>query len=813
MKNAEIISKLTLEQKAGFCSGKDNWHLRSVEEAGLPEIMMTDGPHGLRKQPEKGDIGGIGGSVPATCFLPACTTAASWDTAMLYRMGQALGEEAFQEKVSIVLGPGINIKRNPLCGRNFEYFSEDPYLAGKLAANFIKGVHSTGTGTCLKHFAANNQETRRQTIDSVVDERTLREIYLTAFEIAVKEAKPWAVMSSYNKLNGEYCSENKYLLNDVLRDEWGFDGAVMSDWGAVSNRVKGLKAGCNLEMPSSHGINDKKILQAIENGELTEAELDESIDKVIDLIIKSKSNLSKTHNYDKDKHHSLVRTMAANSMVLLKNENAVLPIKKGEKVAVIGEMAKKPRFQGAGSSFIEPTRLDNIFDIYKAEYGFEPKYERGYKTDTDVVDEELENAAVELAEKDKDRKILLFVGLTDIYESEAFDREHMRLPENQISLIEKVCQVNENVIIVLSCGSPVEMPFEKNVKAILCSYLGGQAGAGAILDILYGKTNPSGKLPETFPLKYDDVPSAKYFPEGPETVEYREGIYVGYRYYDTADIPVLYPFGYGLSYTTFEFSDLKLSSENIRDDDKLTITFKVKNTGETDGAEVCQLYIGANENKIYRPEKELRAFTKIFLKAGAEKTVTFTLGKREFSYYNIKTKSFEAETGRYTVYVGNSLVDLPLQKIVKVTNIEGIKPINYTLVAPDYFSANVADITTEEFQAVLGRKVPAKHKGDDFVPSLDMPLIDMTDYAGGRFLNRFAYKLAKKVAGGTETNRKMAAKMILSTPIRASVMMSSGALTLQMGKDIVKMGTGHFFSGFAKFLFHAVIRTKNANDD
>lgn len=813
MKNAEIISKLTLEQKAGFCSGKDNWHLRCVEEAGLSEIMMTDGPHGLRKQPEKGDIGGIGGSIPATCFLPACTTAASWDTAMLYRMGQALGEEALQEKVNIVLGPGVNIKRNPLCGRNFEYFSEDPYLSGKLAANFIKGVQSTGTGTCIKHFAANNQETRRQTIDSVVDERTLREIYLTAFEIAIKEAKPWAVMSAYNKLNGTYCSENKYLLNDILRDEWGFDGAVMSDWGAVSNRVKGLKAGCNLEMPSSHGINDKKILEAIEKGELTEAELDESIDKVINLIIKSKENLAKTHNYDKDKHHNLVRTMAANSMVLLKNEESILPLKNGDKVAIIGEMAKKPRFQGAGSSFIEPTKLDSVYDIYKSEYRFEPKYEQGYRSDIDEIDEELETSAVELAAKDKDRKILLFVGLTDLYESEAFDREHMRLPANQLSLIEKVCAVNENVIIILSCGSPVEMLFEKDVKAILCSYLGGQAGAGAILDILYGKTNPSGKLPETFPIKYEDVPSAKYFPEGPKTVEYREGIYVGYRYYDTADIPVLYPFGYGLSYTTFEFSDIKVSSENFRDDDKLTVTFKVKNTGETDGAEVCQLYIGANENKIFRPEKELRAFTKIYLKAGEEKSVSFTLGKREFSYYNVNTKSFEAETGRYTVYVGNSLVNLPLQKIVKITNIEGIKPINYTEATPHYFTADVNNITTDEFEALLGREVPSKEKGEDFVPSLDTPLIDMTDYAGGRFLNRFIYKLAKKVAGGTETNRKMAATMILSTPIRATAMMSGGALTLQMGKDIVKMGTGHFCSGFFKLLFHAVIRTKKANED
>lgn len=812
MQYEEIISKLTLEQKAGLCSGKDFWHLKSVEELGLPQIMMTDGPHGLRKQPEKGDRGGIDGSVPATCFLPACTTAASWDKAMLYRMGQALGEEALQENVSVVLGPGVNIKRNPLCGRNFEYFSEDPYLAGKLAANFIKGVQSTGTGTCIKHFAANNQETRRQTIDSVVDERTLREIYLTAFEIAIKEGKPWAVMNAYNKLNGTFCSENKYLLTDILRKDWRYTGAVMTDWGAENNRVLALKAGGNIEMPSSNGVNDQKIVDAVKNGELDEKVLDANVDRVIDLILKAKENLSKKHIYDKAKHHQLVRSMAANSAVLLKNENNILPLVKGDKIAVIGEMAKKPRFQGSGSSFIEPTKLDSAMQIFKDEYGFEPKYAQGYSCDTDVVNEELESAAVELAAKDKERKIIIFAGLTDMYESEAFDREHMRMPENQLNLIKKVCEVNDNVIVILHCGSPVEMPFASEVKAILCAYLGGQAGAGAIVDVLYGKENPSGKLPETFPISYEDVSSAKYFPEGPLTVEYRESIYVGYRYFDKAKKPVLFPFGFGLSYTDFEFSDLKLSSENIRDDDILKVSFKVKNIGERDGAEVCQLYVGSPEDgKVFRAQKELKEFTKLYLKAGEEKTVSFELNKRAFAYYNVNTKSFEVETGRYTVLIGNSSNNLPLSKVVKVTNIEGVKAPDYLSAAPSYYRADVNNISNSQFEAVLGRELPPKERAEDYVPDYNLALEDMTETAGGRFLNKFVAKTTRLVVGGTESNKKMSVSMILSSPIRATALMSGGAMTLQMARDLVKMGTGHFFKGLGGFIIHAVFRGKNAN--
>ena len=814
MQYDNILQKLTLEQKASLCSGKDFWHTKGVSEAGLPEIMMTDGPHGVRKLPS-GTDGGIEGSIPATCFLPACAGAASWDKAMLYRMGQALGKEALSEQVSVLLGPGVNIKRNPLCGRNFEYFSEDPYLAGKMGAALIKGIQSTGVGACVKHFATNNQETRRQTINSVVDERTLREIYLTPFEIALKEAKPWAVMNAYNKLNGVYCSENKYLLTDVLRRDWGYTGVVMTDWGAENDRVAGLKAGGNLEMPYSGGYNDEKIVAAVRSGALDEKTVDANVDRVVDFILKAKeNNLSVKGTYDKEKHHALAREMAANAFVLLKNEENILPILKGEKVAVIGEMAKKPRFQGAGSSFIEPTKLDSALEIYKNEYGFEPKYAAGYRCETDAVDEALESAAVEVAAKDKNRKILLFVGLTDIYESEAFDRAHMRLPANQLSLIEKVCAVNQNVIIILHTGSPVEMPFINHVKGVLCCYLGGQAGAGAVLDILYGKKSPSGKLPETFPLKYEDIPSSKYFPEGPVSVEYREGIYVGYRYFDTAEKPVLFPFGFGLSYTRFAFSDLKLSSENIRDDDTLTVSFKLKNVGDTDGAEVCQLYVGADTPKIFRAKKELKEFTKVYLKAGEEKEISFTLNKRAFAYYNVQQASFEVETGRYTVYVGNSLADLPLQKQLRVTNTTGIPSADYRESALCYYGAKIENgVTDDAFTALYGSALPPKERPAGEKPNINYALDDLTATLGGRVMRNAVVKVSSPFIKGNSANKKMSISMLTEQPLRSAVLMSNGMFTFQMAEDALLMGSGHFWKGLFRLISHSISKNKKAKKE
>lgn len=810
MKYEELVSKMTLEEKAGLCSGKDFWHLKGVERLGIPSIMMTDGPHGLRKQPGKGDHAGIGGSVPATCFLPACASAASWDKDMLYKMGKALGEEALQENVSVVLGPGVNMKRSPLCGRNFEYFSSDPFLAGKLAANFIRGVQSNGIGTSLKHFAGNNQETRRQTIDSVIDERALREIYLSAFEIAVKEGKPWTVMNAYNRLNGTFCSENEYLLNDVLRKDWKYDGVVITDWGAENDRVKGLKAGNNVEMPASGGINDARIVEAVKSGELDESVLDESVDKVLDLIMKAKSKLNSDYEYDKKAHHRLVREAAAESMVLLKNDDKILPLKKGDKFIVIGEMAKKPRFQGAGSSFISPTKLDDAMSVFKDEYGFEPKYAKGYDSESDKPDEKLIDEAVALAQSDTDRKVLIFAGLTDMYESEAFDREHMRIPENQLELIKRVTQVNKNVIILLHCGSPVEMPFIDDVRAVMCCYLVGQAGAGAIVDLIYGKNNPSGKLPETFPLSFDDVPCSRYFPAGPLKVEYRESVFVDYRYYDTAKKDVLFPFGFGLSYTDFEFSDISLSQSDIRGGESVKVTFKIKNTGKTDGAEVCQVYVGLRGGKIFRPEKELREFTKLFLKAGEEKEVTLELSPRAFEYFDVNTHKFEIENGEYNIYVGDCINNLPLKAALGVTSQNDVQTPDYRRSAPCYYKADIKNVSDEEFESILGRKIPPEKWDKEHKNDLNSCFIDMREHAGGRFVNKLIVTFGNAFVGGTKANKKMSVSMALSTPVRVSVMMSNGAMTLAMGRDIVRMCSGHFWSGFALLIHHSIFRTKKS---
>ena len=799
MKYENIISQMTLEEKAGMCSGRDFWRLKGVERLGIPSIMVTDGPHGLRKQPLGGDHVGLGGSVPATCFPPACLSASSWDKAMLYKLGETIAEEALQEKVSVVLGPGANMKRTPLCGRNFEYFSEDPFLAGKMAANFINGVQSKGVGTSLKHYAGNNQETRRQTVDSVIDERTLREIYLTAFEIAVREAQPWTVMNAYNRLNGTYCAENKYLLTDILRDTFGFEGLVVTDWGAENDRVLGIKAGNELEMPSSQGINDAKIVEAVKNGKLDEKVLDERVDIILDLIFKAKKTLdSGDYTYDVDAHHQLARKMAANSMVLLKNDDNILPLSEGSDFAVIGNMAKQPRYQGAGSSQIVPTKLDNAMDIFAAEYGKTPEFAQGYKSDTDETDKKLLAEAVELAKSGK--PILMFIGLTDLYESEAFDREHMKLPKNQLELIDEVLKVNDKVIILLHCGSPVELPFADKVKAILNCYLGGQAGAGASLDIIFGKVNPSGKLPETFPVRLADNPSFNYFPGGTKTVEYRESIYIGYRYYDTAKIPVRYPFGFGLSYTDFEFSNIKVSSENISEEDEVKVSFNVKNIGAMDGAEVCQIYVRPQSSTIFRPEKELKEFTKIMLKAGEEKTVTLSLNKRSFAYFNVNTMNYEVETGKFDILVGDSSNNLPLIKTIKVTSISGAKAPDYKAIAPDYYGANIRNISAAEYEKLLGRELGEADWGKDRVYDLNVTFEDMSGFAGGRFINgviKFAIKVAIK---GSAADKRMMSSMVLATPIRATVLMSNGAMSEAMAKDIITMGTGHFWKGFFKVI-------------
>lgn len=670
-----IISRMTLEEKAGLCSGLDFWHTKSIERLGIPSIMVTDGPHGLRKQAGETDHLGLNASVPATCFPSGATLASSWDKSLIEKVGSALGQEGQSENIAVILGPAANIKRSPLCGRNFEYFSEDPYLSSEMATNHIKGVQSQGVGTSLKHFAVNNQEHRRFSVDAVVDERTLREIYLASFEGAVKKSQPWTVMCAYNKVNGAYCSENEYLLTSILRNEWRFEGFVMSDWGAVNERTEGLQAGLELEMPSSNGIRDRKIVAAVKDGTLDEKVLNTAVERLLNVIFKAVDNKKENAVYDRDSHHKLAREVARECMVLLKNEDNILPLKKGKNIAVIGAFATKPRYQGGGSSHINTTKLDNTLDEIKASAGDSSNiiYAQGFDLNSDDIDEKLFNEAREAAVKSE--SVVIFAGLPDRHESEGYDRSHMRIPVNQIKLIEAVAEVQSNIVVVLSNGSPIEMCWLDKAKAVLETYLGGQAGGGAIADLLFGDANPCGKLAETFPKKLSDNPAYLNFPGEGDTVEYKEGLFVGYRYYDKKELEPLFPFGYGLSYTTFEYTSMDMDKKEIMDTEILEVKVKVKNTGKVAGKEVVQLYVKDVASSVTRPLKELKGFEKVELNPGEEKTVTFLLDKRSFAYYNVQIKDWYVETGDFEILVGSSSKDIKLNALVRVTSAVALKKV------------------------------------------------------------------------------------------------------------------------------------------
>ena len=672
----KLVSQLTLEEKAGLCSGADFWHTKAVERLGIPATMVSDGPHGLRKQDQEADHLGMNDSIKAVCFPAACATAASFDKAMLQRMGEAIGDSCQHEQLSVVLGPAVNIKRSPLCGRNFEYFSEDPYLTGKLAASYIRGVQSKNVGVSIKHFAANNQEHRRMSSSSDVDERTLREIYFPGFEIPVKESRPWTVMCSYNRLNGVFASENPWLLTDVLRKEWGFDGYVMSDWGAVSDRVAGVAAGLELEMPASGGKNDRKLVEAVKAGKLDEAVLDTACERILNIVYRYVENAKPDTPWDKEAQHALSAEIAADCMVLLKNEGGLLPLNKADAVAFIGEFAEKPRFQGGGSSHINCFKTTSAVEAAKAE-GLNITYAKGYDVAADAATDEMITEAVAAA---KNAKVaVVFAGLPDSYESEGYDRNHMKMPACQVKLIDAVAAANPNTVVVLHNGSPVEMPWIDQVPAVLEAYLGGQAVGIAAVRVLFGDVNPSGHLAESFPKKLSDNPSYLFYGGEPRGTEYREGIFVGYRYYDKKEMDVLFPFGHGLSYTTFEYSHLRLSADAIKDTDTLTATVTVKNTGCRAGKTVAQLYVGQVGGDAIRPVRELKGFEKIALQPGEEKDVTFTLDKRAFAYWNNDIHDWHVETADFTIEVGDSSRCLPLKACVKVES---------TVKLPRHFDVN-----------------------------------------------------------------------------------------------------------------------------
>lgn len=808
MKHQDLISKMTLEEKASLCSGKDFWHLKKLEKFNIPEIMVCDGPHGLRKQTGSQDNLGINGSEPATCFPTAATSACSWDPELLREMGGAIAQEALTQGVSVVLGPGVNIKRSPLCGRNFEYFSEDPLLAGEMGAAFINGVQEKGVGTSLKHFACNNQETRRMKVDSVVDERALHEIYLAPFETAVKKAQPWTIMSAYNRINGTFCSENPWLLTDVLRKGWGFQGLVVTDWGANNERVPGLIAGQNLEMPASGGLNDQKIVDAVRAGEVDEALLDERVDQILDLICRAEQTKAYTYACDYAANHQLARKIAGESMVLLKNEGGLLPLKAGQKVAVIGEMARSPRYQGAGSSLINPTRLDSAFDCL-LEAGVSVLYAPGYNKTTDQPDDGLIQDACRAAAKAD--VTLLFIGLTDSYEAEGYDRLHMRLPANHNALVEAVSAATENVVVVLSGGAPVEMPWLGRVKGLLNGYLGGQAGGAAIADIITGRKNPSGKLAETYPLCLADTPSAKYFPGEQETTEYRESIFVGYRYYDRVKKPVQFPFGFGLSYTEFAYSNLRLGKKSIREGDALTVTFQVKNTGSVDGAEIAQVYVAAPESTVFKAPKELRGFAKVFLKAGEQKKVTVTLTERAFAYYNVNLHGWHVESGAYKVLVGASSRDIRLEGMV---NVESAQPDaaapDYRQTAPAYYTGEIQAIPAEQFEVLLGHPLPPAQRKKGEPLDLNCTLEDAKETPWGARLNKIVHTVTLKLANGNEETAQMLASLALQMPIRGFVGMSASMFTEDMAQGLLMilngqnapMGWKKIIVGFIRALTH-----------
>lgn len=794
MKYQNLINEMTLEEKASLVSGKDFWQTQNIDRLGIPSIFLADGPHGIRKQAAAADHLGLNESIKATCFPTAATMANSWNLELGKEMGECLSVEAKQQKVNILLGPGINIKRNPKCGRNFEYFSEDPYLAGKMASRYIQGIQTEGISGCVKHFACNNQELRRMTVDSVMDERTLREIYLTNFEIAIKEGQPKCIMSSYNLVNGEYANENKHNCNDILRGEWGYDGIMVSDWGGANNHVEGLLANNELEMPTTDGDTTEDVINAIKEGRLEERVLDENVDRLLNIIFETDAALKAPgKELNVDEHHLVAQKCAEESLVLLENDG-VLPLKKEDKVAFIGKFIEEPRYQGAGSSVVNPHKLDRVLDSIK-EYEFEyVGYEPGFDF-TGKVKKGLIKKAVELANKAD--KVVVFAGLDNVTEAEGIDRKNILLPEGQLALIDELLKLNKKVIVCLSCGSVVELPFAKKVNGLLHHYLTGQAGAKAILNILTGEVNPSGKLAETYPLHYEDTPSYNYFHKKENTAEYRESIYVGYRYFEKVNKEVLYPFGYGLSYTKFAYSDLNVSN--------LGVTFKLKNVGDVEGKEIAQMYIGLKDSKIFRAVKELKGFVKEDLKPGEEKEVFIPFDDYSFRYFNVKTNKWEVEEGEYTIYVGSSSKDIHLTGSIHQKGTTDVLPYDEEKLST-YYTGDPREVNDEQFKELLGRDIPdgnikfykKKRIVVDYFTTVEQ--LRYSKRWVGRLFSwaiRFAIKFLRFFGNPTLANTLVMG--VQNQPMRALSRMTGGAIHWKQLDGLIMVFNGHFFKGLKKF--------------
>ena len=789
MKNAEIIAKLNLEQKCALLSGAGTFTTRGCPKAGVPSITLSDGPNGVRKQAGAADHLGLNPSVPATCFPTAATVACSWDPALGEEIGRAMGEEAAAQEVAVLLGPGLNTKRSPLCGRNFEYFSEDPYLSGKMAAAYVRGIQSEGIAACPKHFAVNSQELRRMASDSVLDERTLRELYLTGFEIVVKEAAPKTIMSSYNLVNGTYANENAHLLQDILRRDWGFSGAVVTDWGGSNDHALGVKNGSTLEMPAPGGDAVRELLAAVQSGKITEADVDARLDELLTLVLDTSAAVQKhSRSFDADAHHALARRAAAESAVLLKNDGGILPLAAGARVAVIGDFAETPRYQGAGSSAVNSIKVDTLLDCLAQSglqcAGFAAGFDRQGRPDADKKAQ-----AVALAQKAD--TVLLCLGLDEIKESEGLDRVDMKLADNQIELLQAVEQANPNTVVVLNAGASLETPWLAHCRALVYGALGGQAGAGAMVDVLTGKVNPGGKLAETWANAYEETPAKDNFAGAGRTVQYREGLYVGYRYYQTAGVPVAFPFGYGLSYTSFAYSDLKVTADSV----SLTVT----NTGARDGAEIVQVYIAKPGAEIFRPAQELKAFARVPLAAGESRTVTLPLDDKAFRYWNTRTDCWEVEGGRYEVRVGASSADIRLTAEVDIRGTNAPDPYAGKAL-PHYKSGSVQNVPDAEWEALLGHPIPQ----DKVKIDRNMTLGELNHSRSPLGWLIWAVLTALLNASFKKGKPDLNVLFQYNMPLRALAKMTSGAISMGMVDGIVMELQGFWIIGLVRVIYEAV---------
>ena len=789
MKNAEIIAKLNLEQKCALLSGAGTFTTRGCPKAGVPSITLSDGPNGVRKQAGAADHLGLNPSVPATCFPTAATVACSWDPALGEEIGRAMGEEAAAQEVAVLLGPGLNTKRSPLCGRNFEYFSEDPYLSGKMAAAYVRGIQSEGIAACPKHFAVNSQELRRMASDSVLDERTLRELYLTGFEIVVKEAAPKTIMSSYNLVNGTYANENAHLLQDILRRDWGFSGAVVTDWGGSNDHALGVKNGSTLEMPAPGGDAVRELLAAVQSGKITEADVDARLDELLTLVLDTSAAVQKhSRSFDADAHHALARRAAAESAVLLKNDGGILPLAAGAKVAVIGDFAEMPRYQGAGSSAVNSIKVDTLLDCLAQSglqcAGFAAGFDRQGRPDADKKAQ-----AVALAQKAD--TVLLCLGLDEIKESEGLDRVDMKLADNQIELLQAVEQANPNTVVVLNAGASLETPWLAHCRALVYGALGGQAGAGAMVDVLTGKVNPGGKLAETWANAYEETPARDNFAGAGRTVQYREGLYVGYRYYQTAGVPVAFPFGYGLSYTSFAYSDLKVTADSV--------TLTVTNTGVRDGAEIVQVYIAKPGAEIFRPVQELKAFARVPLAAGESRTVTLPLDDKAFRYWNTRTDCWEVEGGRYEVRVGASSADIRLTANVDIRGTNAPDPYAGKAL-PHYKSGSVQNVSDAEWEALLGHPIPQ----DKVKIDRNMTLGELNHSRSPLGWLIWAVLTALLNASFKKGKPDLNVLFQYNMPLRALAKMTSGAISMGMVDGIVMELQGFWIIGLVRVIYEAV---------